>query len=200
MRAFRAVATGVAVACGLVLTTVPAVAAPAGTDVVDVLHSLADAGAPAGGGALDSPEGRQLVQALQDTSGARPEPAARPSAAYPACHGTFPSNGTANITVQSSATSGIPWVVKLTSPNSRFGVVVMSAQIYANNHQANVYAPHTEPWNYQFHGPLPRKFQVVGGGTYTMPKGATVSFLFTWHSAAHPTEGGYAYLNCTYSI
>ena len=125
---------------------------------------------------------------------------AAPAAAYPACHGTFPSNGVANITVQSSAAHGIPWVVKLTSANSRFGVVVLSAQIYANNRQANVYAPHTEPWNYNFHGPLPRKFQKVGGGTYTMPDGATVSFLFVWHSAAHPPEGGYAYLNCKYDI
>ncbi|MET8999217.1 hypothetical protein [Amycolatopsis sp. NPDC004169] len=197
MRSFRVLVTAFATACGLVLATVPAGAAPAG-DVQDLLHAWADAGAPAGGGTLDSPEGRRLTEALDST--ATPQPSVAAAAAYPACHGTFPSNGVANITVQSSAAHGIPWVVKLASANSRFGVVVLSAQIYANNRQANVYAPHTEPWNYNFHGPLPRKFQKVGGGTYTMPDGATVSFLFVWHSAAHPSEGGYAYLTCKYDI
>ena len=199
MRSFRVLATAFATACGLLLTTVPASAAPADGDVQDLLQAWAAAGAPAGGGTLDSPEGQRLTETLHSTSAARPSAAAA-AAAYPACHGTFPSNGVANITVQSSAAHGIPWVVKLTSANSRFGVVVLSAQIYANNRQANVYAPHTEPWNYNFHGPLPRKFQVVGGGTYTMPDGATVSFLFVWHSAAHPSEGGYAYLTCKYDI
>jgi hypothetical protein len=204
MRNFRAITAVLATAFAVVLTAGPAVASPSSTQspgVADLLHSWAATGQPSGGGTLDSLKGQQLTAALQGRPVVNARAEAQPAAAaYPACHGTFPSNGAANIVVQSSAVSGIPWGVNLTPANAQFGVVTLSAQIYADNRQANVYAPHTEPWNYQFHGPLPRTFQVIGGGSYKMPSGATVSFLFTWHSAAKPTQGGYAYLNCQFNV
>lgn len=114
------------------------------------------------------------------------------------CMGTFDHKASV-VTLQQSPTAGIPWLIKLTPANAAFGEVNMSAQIYVDNNRANVYDPHIEPWNYQFHGPLPRTFQRFGGGTYTMHTGSEVSFLWTWNSVAQPAQGGYGFVNCVYS-
>lgn len=182
-------------------------AGAAGESVAALVDHWRAAGSAHGGGDLDGAEGRRVAAALStetpadtpaDTPATEQAPDGVAVKAFPPCHGTF-NDVSAVVVVQQSPSHGIPWGVKLTPANSSLGVVNFSAQIYADRNQANVYQPHIEPWNYLFHGPLPRTFQKVGGGTYTMHGGSTVSFLWYWRSVAQPGRGGYAYLNCVYS-
>ncbi|MEU8589956.1 hypothetical protein AB0C59_23605 [Streptomyces sp. NPDC048664] len=159
----------------------------------DLLARLGAEGVSSGGGSYGA--GGVAAALRKDAGQARPTAAA---AALPKCRGTF-KHATADVTLQESMRYGIPWGVKLRPANSRFGVVNLSAQVFANSRQANVYQPHVEPWRYHFHGPLPRTFHIVRSNrTYTMPRGATVSFLWVWHSVARPSEGAYRYVNCTF--
>jgi hypothetical protein len=166
-----------------------------------LLGTWAAASRVSGSGPLGSPQGRQLVAALQ--AGPRSvAPAARlpaaPGGRFPTCQGTWLSSGAATVHVQQS-TASVPWGVLLTPLSSRLGVVRFQAQIYAGGYQANVYQPHVQGWSYQFHGYVPRTFSVVGAGVpHTMHPGTVVSFLWYWNSVTQPGSGGYAYLNCTY--
>lgn len=205
--AFARRSTVITCAAALICATAPAAgAATAGTEKASsaqtsaqpatLLGELAAAGKSSGSGTFTSSDGvtgalqRQVADAGTESGAA--------AAKYPKCRGTF-KHAVADVTLQESMKHGIPWIVKLRKANSKFGVINFSAQIYANNHQANVYQPHVEPWNYQFHGPLPRPFSVVKSSKkYTMPRGATVSFLWTWYSVAKPTQGAYRYVNCTF--
>lgn len=74
----------------------------------------------------------------------------------------------------------------------------MNAQIYADGYQANVYQAHTEPWNYLFHGTVPRTFDAYGVGLHTMPMGADISFLWYWTSITNTGSGGYRMVNCSF--
>lgn len=179
-------------------TTQPAKVATARTSAqpAALLGELAAAGSPSGSGTFSASDG--VTSALQSQVADTRTTSGAAAAKYPKCRGTF-KHAVADVTLQESMKHGIPWIVKLRKANSKFGVINFSAQIYANNRQANVYQPHVEPWNYQFHGPLPRTFSIVRSSKkYTMPRGATVSFLWTWYSVAKPTQGAYRYVTCTF--
>lgn len=170
----------------------------------DVLWAWNAAGRTSGSGTWDDEDGQRLLASMRQARPAltklRPVSyhAAGPSP-HP-CQGTFDNDKVSVVTLQQSPVYGIPWSMRLTPPvNAPFGVVTMNAQIFADNNRANVYAPHVEPWDYFFHGPLPRTFQRIGGGSYTMPAGSQVSFLWTWTSTSRPADGGYSLVNCTYS-
>ncbi|MFE6778235.1 hypothetical protein [Streptomyces sp. NPDC057702] len=89
------------------------------------------------------------------------------------------------------------WLSRKIAPQetSRF-----TAQILANERETNVHAPHTEPWYYHFHGPLPRTFDPKGKPKrYTIKRGDEVSFLWTRTSVSGPKAGGYRFVNCRFS-
>ncbi|NQE88759.1 hypothetical protein [Nocardia terpenica] len=163
---------------------------------------LRDAGAPTGGGDLNSPLGQRITNAIEQPcaspGGTAPGNGVDPRAPFPPCQGTFDDTA-ATVTLQQSPVFGIPWLVRLKPELAYQGTINFQAQIFADNRQANVYQPHVEPWDYNFHGPLPRTFQVIGDGNYTMHAGSEVSFLWYWTSITHSGSGGYAFNNCVYS-
>jgi len=171
--------------------------------VGEIMSGWAASGRVSPGGTWSDQDGRRLLVALSQISPQR-EDSDRPSyltagASPRPCQGIFENDKASVVTLQQSPVYGIPWIIRLTPMNEQFGVVTLSAQIYADSNRANVYIPHPGPWNYEFHGPLPRTFQRLGGGNYTMHPGSQVSFLWTWASTARPAQGGYSFLNCTYT-
>ncbi|MGX1762559.1 hypothetical protein ACWIG5_37675 [Streptomyces lydicus] len=155
------------------------------------MAQLREQGVAQGGGSLA--ELRKLA-----TAGPHAAVAAKKSK-LPKCRGTF-KNRAATVVLQESKRHGIPWVVKLTSGNSPMGRVNFDAEIFANKREANVYQMHpNKQWWYQFHGPLPRTFDVKGSRKhYTMKCGDDVSFLWTWKSVRHPGSGGHRFVNCEF--
>ncbi|MDX2938603.1 hypothetical protein [Streptomyces ipomoeae] len=161
----------------------------ASSDIATVLASLRDRGIAQGAGTLDD-----LTR-----QASAPSPAATAKAKLPKCRGTF-RHVTGTVTLQESKKYGIPWGVKLSKKIAPQGIIRFKAQIFANKREANVYAPHTEPWNYHFHGPLPRTFDPKGKAKkYTIKRGDEVSFLWTWKSVSKPKSGGYRFVNCKFS-
>lgn len=173
------------------------------TSVGELLKEWSMSGRTSGSGTWTDEDGQRLWVAMNRASsrisGTVQQTVLAASPSPRTCQGIFDNDKVSVTTLQQSPVSGIPWIIRLAPPNATFGTVTMTAQIFADNNRANVYAPHVEPWNYEFHGPLPRNFQRIGGGTYTMHAGSQVSFLWTWASSAQPTRGGYSYVNCTYS-
>lgn len=132
-------------------------------------------------------------------AGPEPKPQAPPSKVTAPCQGDF-DNGASVLTLQQSPISGIPWGITLQPVVSDQGVVNMSVQVFVDGKLANVYRPHLQPWNYVFHGPLPRTFDVLyEPGGYTMHAGSEVSFLYHWYSVSKTGSGGYGFVNCLYT-
>ncbi|MGW6454729.1 hypothetical protein ACWF94_02175 [Streptomyces sp. NPDC055078] len=157
------------------------------SDMAAILASLRDQGIAQGAGTLDD-----LVR-----QAAAPGPAAK--AKLPKCRGTF-RHVVGKVTLQESKKYGIPWGLKLSKRIAPQGIIRLKAQIFANKREANVYQPHTEPWYYHFHGPLPRTFDPKGKEKrYTIKRGNEVSFLWTWKSISKPPAGGYRFVNCKFS-
>ncbi|BBX87948.1 hypothetical protein MAUB_58210 [Mycolicibacterium aubagnense] len=132
-------------------------------------------------------------------AGPEPKPQAPPSKVTAPCQGDF-DNVASILTLQQSPSSGIPWGIKLQPVVSDQGVVNMSVEIFVDGKLANVYEPHLQPWNYVFHGPLPRSFSVrYEADKYTMHAGSEVSFLYHWYSVTKTGSGGYGFVNCLYT-
>ncbi|MFE7838922.1 hypothetical protein ACFU53_23605 [Streptomyces sp. NPDC057474] len=162
----------------------------ASSDIATTLAALRDRGVVQGAGTLDD-LARQASAPGPATTAAK--------AKLPKCRGTF-RHTTGTVTLQESKKYGIPWGVKLSKKIAPQGIIRFKAQIFANKREANVYAPHTEPWNYHFHGPLPRTFDPKGKAKkYTIKRGDEVSFLWTWKSVSKPKSGGYRFVNCKFS-
>ncbi|MEU9126153.1 hypothetical protein AB0C96_41190 [Streptomyces sp. NPDC048506] len=194
----------VAAACGaaLLLTTtgaaqaeIPAPASsPSTGDVAALLAQMREQGIAQAGGSL--------ADLRKQAAAAGPRTTATAMAAkskLPKCRGTF-KHAAATVVLQESMKHGIPWVVKLTAANAPQGRVNFNAKIFANKREANVYQEHpNKQWWYQFHGPLPRKFDVKGSKKdYKMQRGDDVSFLWTWRSVRDPRSGGYRVVNCEF--
>ncbi|WP_055711135.1 hypothetical protein [Streptomyces torulosus] len=161
------------------------------SDIATVLASLRDRGVAQGAGSLDD--------LVRKASAPGPAATAAKAAKLPKCRGTF-RHTTGTVTLQESKKYGIPWGVKLSKKIAPQGIILFKAQIFANKREANVYAPHTEPWNYHFHGPLPRTFDPKGKAKkYTIKRGDEVSFLWTWKSVSKPKASGYRFVNCKFS-
>ncbi|MCX4826002.1 hypothetical protein OG883_40720 [Streptomyces sp. NBC_01142] len=155
-------------------------------ELADILGQLRSKNIPQGAGSLTD------LKALAERS-----PAAK--AKLPKCRGTF-RHAVGKVTLQESKKYGIPWGLKLSKRMAPQGIIRLKAQIFANKREANVYQPHTEPWNYHFHGPLPRTFNPKGKAKkYTIKRGDEVSFLWTWKSVSKPKSGGARFVNCRFS-
>ena len=185
----------------------------ASSAVADLLRTWRSEGVGYVEGTLDSPRGQALLRALEgsdpglpwaaraDRSSVHPPPIStdRVLAATGPCMATL-KNQAATLTVQQSPTFGIPWGLQLTPANAKYGVVVFKADIFAGGRPADVYQPHTEPWNYHFHGSLPIPFKVKGSnGSYSMKAGDEVYFSFIWTSLVLPGEGGFAMYSCKFT-
>lgn len=132
-------------------------------------------------------------------AGPQPPPQTPPSKVTAPCEGVF-NNTASTMTLQQSPTAGIPWRVDLAPIVSDQGLVNFNVQVFVDGKMANVYQTHIEPWDYIFHGPLPRTFDVkFAPGTYTMHTGSEVSFLYYWQSVTKSAAGGYGFVNCLYT-
>ncbi|WP_157931761.1 hypothetical protein [Mycobacteroides abscessus] len=139
---------------------------------------------------FDNPPGQ-----IQQNSPQKPE---QPTRSLPPCNGTWAGEAIAN--VEQTPQGGIRWAVKLLPMDAKYGIVDFETEVIINNSMVvNGYQPHIEPWNYLFHGSIPKIVQVSGSPAgYTLKSGDVLHFIWMWTSVADGQSGAMTELQCVY--
>lgn len=126
----------------------------------------------------------------------------------PTCDGAFPSHDPGGALVGTAylqqTTTKLLWSLDLAATQAPLGVISFNVDVVGDGYPANVYGAHVVPWNYNFHGTVPRKFPVKGlNCEHELAPGSVVEFTWKWVSVAPipPAIGGQGeiFQRCRYS-